>query len=81
MRYIQGFDKSNNCFPSMHVSVATLTAYHLKTNIAGIGNWIFLFPVIIGLSALFTKQHYFLDLIPGALLGWFCFQIFLVIYP
>lgn len=80
LRYVQSLDKSSNCFPSMHVSVSTLTALHLQTNMDGVGNWIFLFPVLIGVSALYTKQHYFLDLIPGAVLGWGVFEIYLKLY-
>jgi len=80
MKYVQRLDKSNNCFPSMHVSVSTLTAYHLQSNFAISGIWIFLFPVLIAISALNTKQHYFYDLIPGAIIGWLCYKIYLGIY-
>jgi membrane-associated phospholipid phosphatase len=65
----------------MHISVSTLTSLHLQQNIAGVGNWIFLFPVAIGISALYTKQHFFLDLLPGAVVGWGAFQIYLLMYP
>jgi membrane-associated phospholipid phosphatase len=78
--YVQSFDKPNNCFPSMHVSVSTLTSLHLLLNYPPIGLWIWLFPISIGLSALYTKQHFFLDLIPGAIVGWLAFKVFLVIY-
>lgn len=80
MAYVQTLDKANNCFPSMHVSVSTLTSLHLAMNYPAIGPWIWLFPVLIALSALFTKQHYFLDLVPGALVGWVAFRLFLMIY-
>lgn len=80
MRYVQSLDKSNNCFPSMHVSVSTLTAMHLQMNNPSFGNWIFIFPLLICISALYTKQHFFLDLLPGAILGWCMFKIFVSIY-
>ncbi|HEX9444751.1 MAG TPA: phosphatase PAP2 family protein [Candidatus Binatia bacterium] len=70
---IQRFDSSANCFPSMHVSVATLTALYLHPRL-GVGAA--LFPVLIGLSTLFTKQHYLLDVPAGAALGWATFKIF-----
>ena len=36
----------------------------------------FLFPVLIGLSCLFTKQHYVVDLPAGAALGWLAYRVF-----
>ena len=80
MRYVQSLDQSNNCFPSMHISVSTLTAMHLQMNIGGVGNWIYLFPVLIGFSAMYTKQHYFLDLAPGAVVGYGAFKVFEMMY-
>ena len=80
LRFVHSFDAPSNCFPSMHVSVAMLTAMHLTTNIPDAGWWFFLYPLMISISALYTKQHYFLDLIPGALLGWGIFRLFLLMY-
>lgn len=80
LRYVQSVDQSNNCFPSMHVSVSTLTSLHLLHNYPFLGNYIFLFPAIIGVSALLTKQHYFYDLIPGTILGLIAFQSFQFAY-
>lgn len=74
------FDADSNCFPSMHVSVAMLTALHIMNNKPEIGLWVMLFPVLIALSSLYTKRHYFLDIIPGALLGWGVFEIYRIIY-
>lgn len=77
LAYIQSLDARSNSFPSMHTSVATLTSLHLLNTF---GPLIFLFPVLIALSCLFTKQHYFVDLPAGALLGLFVFQIFKFLY-
>jgi membrane-associated phospholipid phosphatase len=68
---LQRFDDRSNSFPSMHTSVATLTALHLYGNH---GSWVFAFPAIIGLSCLFTKQHYVVDVPAGAALGWVAFR-------
>lgn len=65
--FVQKFDQSSNCFPSMHVSVAMLTALHALPHL---GSAAFAFPLLIALSCLFTKQHYLIDLPAGALLGW-----------
>ncbi|SRR6266478_976075 len=70
---VQRFDARSNSFPSMHVSVATLTSLHLQPHF---GAAAFPFPVLVGLSCLFTKQHYVVDLPPGAVLGWTVYRIY-----
>ena len=77
LAFVQTYDGPSNSFPSMHTSVAMLTALHLYS---ALGCWAFLFPALIALSCLFTKQHYIVDLPAGALLGWFVFGLFRVIY-
>jgi len=69
---VQRFDARSNSFPSMHVSVAMLTALHLKPHLGALG---FAFPVLIALSCLFTKQHYVIDLPAGAALGWTVYRL------
>ncbi|WP_159567483.1 phosphatase PAP2 family protein [Budvicia diplopodorum] len=71
--YVQKFDDSSNCFPSMHVSVATLTAL---LALSTLGPWVFMFPLLIAISCMFTKQHYLIDLPAGAVLGWVAFQVY-----
>jgi membrane-associated phospholipid phosphatase len=67
LAFVQRLDARSNSFPSMHVSVAMLTAFHLLPHM---GTMALVFPGLIALSCLFTKQHYVLDLPAGALLGW-----------
>jgi hypothetical protein len=64
--FVRHFDGPSNCFPSMHVSVATLAAMHAS---AALGPWAWTFPVLIAVSCLLTKQHYLIDLPFGAALG------------
>jgi membrane-associated phospholipid phosphatase len=73
LAFLQHFDARSNSFPSMHTSVATLTALYLQPHL---GAWTFLFPLLIALSCLFTKQHYLVDLPAGAALGWLAFRVF-----
>ena len=73
LAFVQKLDARSNCFPSMHVSVATLTAMHLYSKL---GVWVLAFPVLIGVSCLFTKQHYLVDVPAGAALGWVTFHVF-----
>jgi membrane-associated phospholipid phosphatase len=77
LAFVQSPDARSNSFPSMHTSVATLTACHL-CSLAG--PWVFLFPVLIGLSCLYTKQHSVIDIPAGAALGLFVFRVFKLIY-
>jgi membrane-associated phospholipid phosphatase len=77
LAFVQSLDARSNSFPSMHTSVATLTALHL---FPVFGPWAFAFPILIALSCLYTKQHYIIDLPAGALLGWFAFCLFKFIY-
>ena len=70
---VQRFDAESNSFPSMHTSVAMLTALHFLPSLGAIA---LLFPVLIGLSCLFTKQHYVVDVPAGAVLGWLSFRIY-----
>ena len=74
---VQSLDARSNSFPSMHTSVATLTALHL---LSLIGPWALFFPAIIGLSCLYTKQHYVIDVPAGAALGAVVFGIFKLLY-
>jgi membrane-associated phospholipid phosphatase len=73
LRFVRNFDAATNCFPSMHVSVATLTALHAQ---ATLGGWAFLFPVLIAISCVMTKQHYLIDLPFGAALGVAAYAIY-----
>ena len=77
LAFVQTLDARSNSFPSMHTSVATLTAFHLAHTF---GPGVFLFPILIALSCLYTKQHYVIDLPAGALLGCMVFGIYKMIY-
>ena len=60
----------------MHVSVAMLTALHA---LPSLGIVAFLFPILIALSCVFTKQHYLIDLPAGAVLGGFAYWLYLLV--
>jgi membrane-associated phospholipid phosphatase len=82
---VHRYDGLCNSIPSMHVSVSTLAALHLFANISPIVGYYallcFLFPVLIAASALFTKQHYLVDLLPGAILGYLNYALYQVYAP
>lgn len=74
---VQRFDARSNCFPSMHVSVATLTAFHGARNMPNAFIPSAIFVVLIALSCVLTKQHYLIDLPAGLVCGWLSFLLFL----
>ncbi len=66
---IYDIDPPRNCFPSLHVAwafVAGLSCHrvHRGVGLAAIG-W----ASLIGISTLYTEQHYFADVIAGVLLA------------
>ena len=70
LAFVQDIDKETNCFPSMHTSVATMVSFHFyEITIYSDKYLFFTFPFLIGISCLYTKQHYFIDILAGALLG------------
>jgi membrane-associated phospholipid phosphatase len=78
LRFIQRIDRGGNCFPSMHVAVAVLSAALISQLSEATLLWqlaIWLFPLAISASTVFTKQHYFLDVPAGVFLGALVFWI------
>ncbi len=73
LKFIQRIDKGGNCFPSMHVAVAALTAIHITANAFNeLGLVVFvvwLLPMLISASAVYTKQHFCADIAPAFLLA------------
>jgi membrane-associated phospholipid phosphatase len=66
---VWSYDKLRNSLPSMHVSVAMMVDLTIGANWPIAGYVGLVFPLLIATSALKTKQHYVVDVIPGALLG------------
>lgn len=66
---VWSYDKLRNSLPSMHVSVAMMVDLTIGANWPLAGYVGLLFPLLIATSALKTKQHYVVDVVPGAMLG------------
>jgi membrane-associated phospholipid phosphatase len=66
---VWSYDKLRNSLPSMHVSVAMMVDLTIWQNWPVAGYVGGLFPLLIAVSALKTKQHYVVDVVPGAILG------------
>jgi membrane-associated phospholipid phosphatase len=82
--YVQSIDRGGNCFPSMHMAVATLSALHIANNLSPhlgqLSDTVFVAPLLIGASALFTKQHYFVDLPGGVALAIASYTLYPLFY-
>ena len=80
---VHNYDDRGNCFPSAHVSIATLTSLHLfQIYVPQVDAWAglaFLFPLLNSLSTLYTKQHYIIDEPTGVLLGDLTFNFYIEI--
>jgi len=77
LAFVQSYDDATNSFPSMHVSVAVLTALHLYSEL---GVAVVLFPLLIAVSCLFTKQHYVIDVVAGVVPGWVAYELYMAMF-
>ena len=76
LRAIYSSDIRYNCLPSLHVGQATLAAlvcFHVHRGVGAVaGVW----ACLLAMSTLYTKQHYVLDVIAGALLAYVAYGVF-----
>jgi membrane-associated phospholipid phosphatase len=72
---LYALDAPTNCFPSLHVALAWLTASGVASERhTWRGVWL-AWAVCVTLATLTTKQHYFVDVIGGAVLAAVCYGI------
>ena len=74
-------DPPYNCFPSLHVAysfVSALTCYRVHR---GLGVAAAVWASLIGVSTLYTKQHYVVDVVVGTAAGLAAYFLFLRSYP
>lgn len=81
LRMAYSLDPPYNCFPSLHVAysfVAALACYRVHRALgAGAAAW----AALIGVSTLYTKQHYVVDVIAGTFEGLIAYVLFLRAFP
>ena len=77
LRSIYSSDFRYNCFPSLHVAQCFLAALVCARVHRGVGAVAGLWAALVGISTLYTKQHYVLDVISGALLAYVAYRVFL----
>ena len=74
---IYDVDPPRNCFPSLHVAwafVAALSCYRVHR---GVGLAAMSWACLIGISTLYTKQHYLVDVIAGVIMAILAYVLFL----
>jgi len=77
LRFLYSSDPPYNCFPSLHVAhsfVSALACYRVHR---GVGIAAALCASLVGISTLYTKQHYILDVIAGIFLACAAYAVFL----
>ncbi len=77
LQFLYDLDQPYGCFPSLHVAysfVGALACYrmHRGAGIAAAG-W----AALIGVSTVYTKQHFVVDAIAGAIIGLLAYALFL----
>jgi membrane-associated phospholipid phosphatase len=77
LRFLYQSDPPYNCFPSLHVAHSFVSALACWRVHRGVGIAATLCASLVGLSTLFTKQHYILDVIAGILLAAIAYVVFL----
>jgi membrane-associated phospholipid phosphatase len=69
LRFLYSADPPHNCFPSLHVAHTFVSALATGRVHRRLG-WVALAcAALVGLSTLFTKQHYVLDVVAGVALS------------
>ena len=69
LRLLYGMDPPYNCFPSLHVAHSFVSALTCLRVHRGVGIAAIICASLVGLSTLFTKQHYVLDVGAGVLMA------------
>ena len=69
LRAVYAVDPPYNCFPSLHVAYSFLAALASYRVHRGVGFAALAWATVIGISTLYTKQHYIVDVIAGVVLA------------
>jgi membrane-associated phospholipid phosphatase len=81
LRLNYSLDTPFNCFPSLHVAVSVVAALACHRVHRGVGTAACVWALLIGVSTLYTKQHYAVDVMAGALIGYVAYLVLLRSYP
>jgi membrane-associated phospholipid phosphatase len=81
LRLVYEMDQPYNCFPSLHVAHSFVSAFACYRVHKGVGGIALFWASLVGLSTLFTKQHYVVDVIGGAVSAYAAYLLFLRGFP
>ena len=81
LKVIYSSDHRFNCLPSLHVAQCCLAALACSRVHRGVGAACLVWAFLVGVSTVYTKQHYVLDVVTGALLAGFSYLVFLRGFP
>ncbi len=81
VRFIYWLDTPYNCFPSLHVAYSFLAAFTCYRVNRGVGLVALAWASLIGISTLFIKQHFLVDVLAGVFLAYAASLVFLRTYP
>jgi len=70
-------DRGMNCFPSLHLALATIAALCCARADRRVGALAWTLTAMIALASLLLKRHYVVDLPAGVALGAACYVLFL----
>ena len=65
MDMVAAGDMPTNCFPSMHVALTAICAWNLRRKSRLLYGSFAAWAILIFLSTMTTKQHYFVDILGG----------------
>ena len=77
LRFLYDADPPYNCFPSLHVAHSFVSAIACWRVYRRLGIIATICAILVGLSVIFTKQHYVLDVVAGVILAAIACLIFL----
>jgi membrane-associated phospholipid phosphatase len=77
LRFLYSADPPYNCFPSLHVAHSFVSAFACYPVHRKVGLVATLCAAVVGLSTLYAKQHYILDVLAGGLLASIAYLVFL----
>lgn len=81
LRIAYAIDPPHGCLPSLHVAYAVVSALTCYRVHRGVGIAAVAWAALIGVSTLFTRQHYVVDALAGALAAYVAYVLFLRGFP
>ena len=81
LRTIWASDVRYNCFPSLHVAQCFIAALACRRVDTGVGYVAIAWAAAVGMSTLFTKQHYVVDVLGGVVLAVLAYVVFIRPFP